>query len=131
MCSFGLDLLYRLTGQMVKPQKAAEPSILAVGAAYRIMAQADQWERVVIAADAAKNADHTVQQIPLGVLLAFAYPDRIAQRRNDGRYLLANGRGAVLPELQPLSRSPYLAACELDDAGTESRIRIAAELSAE
>ncbi len=31
----------------------------------------------------------------LGVLLAFAYPDRIAQRQpGEGRYLLANGRGA-------------------------------------
>ena len=34
-----------------------------------------------------------------GELLALAYPDRVAKRRGaEGRYLLRNGRGAVLPE---------------------------------
>ncbi|HTG69161.1 MAG TPA: ATP-dependent helicase HrpB [Candidatus Udaeobacter sp.] len=123
-----LDLLYRLTGRDRKVPKNGSADHPGIGAAYRIMAQADQWERVVSQQSAVKNADRHLRQIPLGVLLAFAYPDRIALRRSDGRYLLANGRGAVLPELQPLSRSPYLAACELDDAGTESRVRLAAEL---
>ncbi|MFC4775261.1 ATP-dependent helicase HrpB [Paenibacillus sp. GCM10023252] len=64
----------------------------------------------------------------IGLLLSFAYPDRIAQRRSDGRYLLSGGRGAVLPELQPLSQVPYLVAAELEDSGTESRIRLAAHV---
>jgi len=35
-----------------------------------------------------------------GVLLAYAYPDRIAQQRNPNvpRYILSNGKGAVIPE---------------------------------
>ncbi|HYH78742.1 MAG TPA: ATP-dependent helicase HrpB [Longimicrobium sp.] len=63
-----------------------------------------------------------------GVLLALAYPDRIAQRRPGGgaRYLLRNGRGAAFPEPQSLSAEPYLVAAELDDAGREGRIIIAA-----
>lgn len=124
-----LELLYRLTGRERSATKNSSAEHPGIGAAYRIIAQADQWERLVTQQSAAANTGRPLQQIPLGVLLAFAYPDRIAQRRGDGRYLLANGRGAVLPELQPLSRSPYLAACELDDAGTESRVRLAAELS--
>ncbi|UUZ82399.1 hypothetical protein LJK88_49910 [Paenibacillus sp. P26] len=65
-----------------------------------------------------------------GSLLAFAYPDRIAQRRGTGRFLLASGRGAVLPELQPLSGESYVVAAELDDQGSESRIYLAAPLTA-
>lgn len=68
-----------------------------------------------------------------GRLLAWAYPDRIAQRRagQPGRFLLRNGRGASLPVGQPLAQADYLVAAELDDAGVESRISIAAPLTAE
>jgi len=63
-----------------------------------------------------------------GVLLAFAYPDRIGRRRPDGRYLLSGGRGAVLAEGQPLARAEFLVAAELDDAGADGLIRLAAPL---
>ncbi|WNR42147.1 ATP-dependent helicase HrpB [Paenibacillus roseipurpureus] len=66
-----------------------------------------------------------------GLLLAFAYPDRVAQRRSAGRFTLSNGRGAVLQELQPLSQERYLVAAELDDNGVDSRIFLAAPLSEE
>ncbi|WP_438433107.1 ATP-dependent helicase HrpB [Gorillibacterium sp. sgz500922] len=64
-----------------------------------------------------------------GLLLAFAYPDRIAERRPDGRYRLSGGRGAVLPGSQALSAAPYLVAADLDDQGADSRIRLAAPLA--
>ncbi|MGG1633444.1 ATP-dependent helicase HrpB [Paenibacillus sp. NRS-1760] len=127
-----LDLLYQLSGKDGKLLIGGSSEHPSSGAVRRIVAQADQWERKLSAQTAAETASEKTAQhkspIPIGILLAFAYPDRIAQRRSDGRYLLANGRGAVLPELQPLSRSAYLAACELDDTGSESRIRLAAEL---
>jgi ATP-dependent helicase HrpB len=63
-----------------------------------------------------------------GILLAFAYPDRIAVRKAAGRYLLRNGRGAYLTEIQQLSHADYLIAAELDDKGIESRIFLAAAL---
>ncbi|WP_187768040.1 ATP-dependent helicase HrpB [Paenibacillus sp. PL91] len=127
-----LELLYRLTGRAAGASKAPHGGSVqhpSSGAAYRIAAQADQWERLVSKLPPIQHSEPHGNQVPLGVLLGLAYPDRIAQRRSDGRYVLANGRGAVLPELQPLSRSAYLAACELDDAGSESRMRLAAELS--
>ncbi|WP_054028870.1 ATP-dependent helicase HrpB [Bacillus sp. FJAT-28004] len=123
-----LDLLNQLSGRDRQTPLGTSSEHPSSGAARRIIAQADQWERQLPVRAAAKAALQHNMSIPIGVLLAFAYPDRIAQRRSDGRYLLANGRGAVLPELQPLSRSPFLAACELDDTGSESRIRLAAEL---
>ena len=73
--------------------------------------------------DEIQSIDH------LGLLLALAYPDRIAQRRPDGRYLLCNGRGAVVGRDQPLGASPYLVAAELDDKGVESRILLAAPVT--
>ncbi|WP_174349779.1 ATP-dependent helicase HrpB [Paenibacillus sp. JMULE4] len=66
-----------------------------------------------------------------GWLLAYAYPDRIAQRRGGGRYLLSSGRGAVFGTQQPLSYAPYAVAAELDDQGAESRIHLAAPLDAD
>jgi ATP-dependent helicase HrpB len=69
-----------------------------------------------------------------GSLLALAYPDRIAQRRTaerGGRFLLRNGRGAVLSEQQSLSAEPYLVVAELDDQRSESRILLAAPITLE
>ncbi len=62
-----------------------------------------------------------------GILLAWAYPDRIGQARGDGgRYLLANGRGAHFAEPQALSKAEYIVAAELDGAEREARIFLAA-----
>lgn len=75
------------------------------------------------------GADEKTDSGGCGLLLALAYPDRIAQRRSDGRYLLRNGRGAVLPHMQALSAESYLVAAELDDKGTESQILLAAPVT--
>jgi ATP-dependent helicase HrpB len=66
-----------------------------------------------------------------GLLLALAYPDRIARRRGDSgrRYLLAGGTGAVLPEWSLLSRHEFLAVAEVDNAGVEARILLAAPIT--
>jgi ATP-dependent helicase HrpB len=66
-----------------------------------------------------------------GVLLAWAYPDRIARKRGEGqgRYLLSNGRGAYFPAAQALARSEFLAIAALDDQEREARIFLAAPLS--
>lgn len=66
-----------------------------------------------------------------GLVLAFAYPDRIGQLRSGGRFLLENGRGASMHELQPLAHSPYIVAADLDGQGTDSRIFLAAPLDYE
>jgi ATP-dependent helicase HrpB len=64
-----------------------------------------------------------------GLLLAFAYPDRIGRRRKgqSGRYLLRNGVGAFI-EPQVLAQEEWLAVAELDGRTKESRILLAAPL---
>ncbi|HEY3645329.1 MAG TPA: ATP-dependent helicase HrpB [Gammaproteobacteria bacterium] len=66
-----------------------------------------------------------------GVLLGFAYPDRLAQRRpgDAPRYLLANGRGATLPEGDDLSAASWLAVAQLDGAAREARIFMAGRIA--
>lgn len=62
-----------------------------------------------------------------GLLLAFAYPDRIAQRRQGAsRYVLRNGLGASFGPAQTLAESAYIVAAELDGKRPESRIYLAA-----
>lgn len=64
-----------------------------------------------------------------GVLLAFAYPDRVALARGAGnqRYLLASGRGARLPEGE-MRRPPMLVAPSMDAGEGEGIIYLAAAL---
>jgi ATP-dependent helicase HrpB len=64
------------------------------------------------------------------VLLALAFPDRIARARGDGRrFVLANGRGGALDPASPLARARYLAIAELTGTADEARILLAAELT--
>jgi ATP-dependent helicase HrpB len=66
-----------------------------------------------------------------GALLALAFPDRIGQRRegSEGRYLLANGRGAAFAGTVSLAREEFIVAVELDDREREARIDLAAPLT--
>mgnify|MGYP005993909167 CR=1 FL=1 len=63
------------------------------------------------------GSDRTTLELDVdaGVLLAFAYPDRIAkQRRERGSdYVLSNGRAASLQIADGLNYSPYLVAASL------------------
>jgi len=67
----------------------------------------------------------------IGSLLAKAFPDRIGQRRDNGKYLLRNGRGAAFAAEQPLAHAAYVVAAEMDDTGTDSRIMLAASITEE
>ena len=66
-----------------------------------------------------------------GLLLAFAYPDRVAQKRPGGdglSFRLANGRGAFFADYEPIAGHPFLAVADLDGERKESRIFLAAPL---
>jgi ATP-dependent helicase HrpB len=67
----------------------------------------------------------------VGIVLAFAYPDRIGRRRaqGEGRYTLANGRGAHFADVQSLAKQELIVAVDLDDRERDARILLAAPLS--
>jgi ATP-dependent helicase HrpB len=70
------------------------------------------------------------QQTPsTGVLLALAYPERIAKSRGKGgEYLLANGRAAALDPVDRLARAPFVAVAEITGRASLARIRLAAAI---
>ncbi|MFZ4397541.1 MAG: ATP-dependent helicase HrpB [Kiritimatiellia bacterium] len=91
--------------------------------AARVHRLATQWAR-------AFPPDRAV--LDTGRLLAWAFPDRIARRRDAaGRYLLANGHGATLETSDGLATTEWLVAAELQDDGPDARIRLAAPVAAE
>jgi len=67
----------------------------------------------------------------LGVLLAFAYPDRIAQLRynNKGTYLISNGKGATLHQEDELFNSRFLVIADLNTKSTNATIYKAIEIT--
>ena len=69
------------------------------------------------------------KQADIGALLALAYPDHIGKLRagGKGRYLLSGGKGAVMPEGDPLA-TPLIVAADLDGDIREAKIRLAAPL---
>jgi ATP-dependent helicase HrpB len=87
--------------------------------------QSRQWRRVL--GTAREAGGHGAA----GLLVALAYPDRIARRRpgTGGQFVLANGRGAELPETDPLAAAEFLAVAELDGDAARARIFLAAPLT--
>lgn len=64
-----------------------------------------------------------------GLLLAEAYPERIAKARGKpGEYQLVTGRGVYLEPTDALAREPWLAVGELGGGGARDRILLAAPL---
>ncbi|HET7675845.1 MAG TPA: ATP-dependent helicase HrpB, partial [Gammaproteobacteria bacterium] len=102
----------------------------------RVRKSADQlWKRLRPRSDGAATTAPRSTEIDVsraGLLLAFAYPDRIAKRRDGAapRYQLANGRGAYFAQPEALSNAPWLAIAELDGDPREARIYLAAAFDA-
>ncbi|HUO78833.1 MAG TPA: ATP-dependent helicase HrpB [Steroidobacteraceae bacterium] len=101
------------------------------GALGRVRRLAAQFERDLALAGAERAGGHgAVEVADPGLLLAHAYPDRIARRRGDGgRYLLANGRGAAFAGPDALARQEFLVVAALDAGDREARIQLAAPLA--
>ena len=60
-----------------------------------------------------------------GVMLALAYPDRIAERRGQNRFRMANGGGAVVAEHDALAKADHIAIALLDNAQADAKVFLA------
>ena len=68
--------------------------------------------------------------ISAGVILGFAYPDRLAQHRGGhGRFRMASGAGAVVAEHDALAKKDFIAIALLDGGAADARVQLAAEIS--
>ena len=101
----------------------------------RIDRLAREWERSLsrIAVNTTLNpvAEGHTDPYAVGLLVAAAYPERVARQRQGASYRLVNGRGARLPDQDPLDREQWLAVAHLDGGVGEGRIFLAAPLDRE
>ncbi|HEU4685079.1 MAG TPA: ATP-dependent helicase HrpB [Nitrospira sp.] len=108
-----------------------DPTRVDPGLKQRVQRVADYWRgRLGLGSQDAppRSDDHDA----VGRLLSLAYPDRIAQRQGgpeEGRYVLANGRGALFADADFLAHEPYLVLAELDGDAQWACIGMAAPLS--
>ncbi len=90
--------------------------------------QAQRWAAQVAASDKASPANGD-ESPSTGVMLALAFPDRVAKNRRNGSFVLANGRGAALEQTAALSRAPFIAVAELTGTAMQGRILLAAPIT--
>lgn len=92
---------------------------------------AEGWARTAERQAPAAPVAPMGEAVSPGLLLAFAYPDRIAKARSpgSGQYLLANGRGAQCEPGQRLAREPYLVIAEMTGSAQQARILAAAPIT--
>ncbi len=98
------------------------------GALYQVRETAKQWQRQFKSRPDVNEDDLAM----IGVLLAYAYPDRLGRQRDNvgSRFLLSNGRGAMLNEGDMLSTEAFIVVAHLD--GTrDARIFLAAGIHRE
>jgi ATP-dependent helicase HrpB len=76
-----------------------------------------------------KDSRPSDEEPSTGVMLAFAFPDRVARNRGNGSFVLANGRGAAVEQTSALARAPYIAVGELTGTAAAGRILLAAPIT--
>ncbi len=83
---------------------------------------AERWERLAIASSGGGKAESPAP--PLGILLAEAWPENIARRRDSAgeNWLTAGGRGLRLDPASPLARAEWLAVGEAQGEAKGARI---------
>jgi ATP-dependent helicase HrpB len=87
---------------------------------------AQRWASQVAATEGPASEDTSPST---GIMLAFAFPDRIARNRGNGGFVLANGRGAAVDQASALARAPYIAVAELTGTAANGRILLAAPIA--
>ena len=111
----------RLAATLEEGAKSRETDIRYVPVTPRVAQLAKRFESA--AASAAESvADGNHRPLSEGALLAMAYPDRLARNRGNGTFQMASGRGAFLPDDDPLAHEPFLVCCELDDRTGDAKV---------
>lgn len=87
---------------------------------------AERWAKQVAANEPFDIVDRSLST---GLMLALAFPDRVARNRGNGSFVLANGRGASIEQTSALAKSPYIAVAELTGTAASGRILLAAPIT--
>ncbi|MGY4355315.1 ATP-dependent helicase HrpB [Bradyrhizobium sp. i1.7.7] len=86
---------------------------------------ARRWASQVAASEKAVTGQ---DDLSTGLMLAYAFPDRVARNRGNGTFVLANGRGAAVEQTSSLARAPYIAIGEMTGTAASGRVLLAAPI---
>jgi ATP-dependent RNA helicase HrpB len=92
---------------------------------------ARRWAAQVVSVDSSPSTARESRggELSTGMMLAFAFPDRVARNRGNGSFVLANGRGAAVEQTSALARAPFIAVGELTGTAASGRVLLAAPIA--
>lgn len=112
-------------------EKDLDSSYIKKIQAYTILKQAQFFYTKLKACEEVKKSKEKIDEESLAILLLFAYPDRLARQRgkNDNRYKLSNGKGAILNSEDTLFNEEFLITPVLNAQNKDSYINQALKIS--
>jgi len=116
---------YRADRSHAKAQYA-----IVIPAMEQALQNSNNWQKQLGVQGESTNGSDTSLDT-LGELVAWAFPDRVAIKRNanSASYLMANGKGALLQAQDALSTQACLAIAQIDGQAKEGRVFLAAAYS--
>lgn len=123
----GVDLSLRI--EALRKWRSGEKTNADHNVLDRIEKLAANWRKIL----KAQEDNSTISDKEVGILLAAAYPERIAKQTapHGERYKLANGRLVKLPSHDPLINYFWIAVGHLDAGEGEGKVFLAAPLDEE
>jgi len=128
----GADLSQRVLALQLYRQNrnaAKQAYSIAVPAMEQALQNSRNWQRQLGLKSGVNASGELLSK--LGELVAWAFPDRVALKRKGSqpRYLMANGKGALLKDSDPLITEPCLAIANIDGQVKEGQVYLAAPYS--
>lgn len=118
----GADLTYRIEG--LRQYRSGYQADKKWG---KIERTAASYRKLFAISANNSNFDHNAA----GLLIAYAYPERIAVAKSDsnGHFRMANGQSAVVPHDDDLSREQWIAIAQVDSQKGHGKVFLAAPLN--
>ena len=118
---YDCDLLHRLQ-LLIQPKRNKSPLF------ERILQQANRLAHNV----QLRFSIDTLDLGKTGILLAYAYPERVAKSRgNHGDFICVNGKGASVNEQDALASEDFMVIAQTNQFGSKLNVRLASHVSME
>ena len=118
---YDCDLLHRLQ-LLIQPKRNKSPLF------ERILQQANRLAHNV----QLRFSIDTLDLGKTGILLAYAYPERVAKSRgNHGDFICVNGKGASVNEQDALASEDFMVIAQTNQFGSKLNVRLASQVSME
>ena len=112
-------------------EKDLNNAYINLHAAKNILKQTEFFYSKLKSIESINNQTKKINEESLSILLLFAYPDRLAKQRvkNDNKYKLSNGKGAVLNIEDTLFNEEFLVIASLNAHNKDSYINLGLKIS--